>query len=391
MADKHRTVRRQLFPEKLWELVNKPGSGIQWSPDGKRIEVDRKQLEKFIGTKFRSQNFDSFIRQLHFYGFRKCGNSYHHEKFQRGQPEALLAMRRKYSNFPFNSHPNIQASAANKTSTASDGLPPISHEESHNHCYNNNTSSSGSDSLSVINGSNEQGEVAPPMFGTLTSFVQQQQLQATYPYTSQSIEHLITSTPTPSSSSSIVLNNNELKLSADTLAQQVALPVAAYVDTDHAIDYSKTRKTSPAKIHTRTAETTTAANSHNPASVHFADELGGKVGESSGLEIDDFVAKKSNTENMVIYSLQTDSKSNNIAQPIYGKTDDAFPSFSMIKATPTQAIVDKNSVSINLTEAMSDQRADAWPKTLVLNKFQVGGQTLLSAHFLYKLDSGSKP
>lgn len=98
MSGRQRTVRRQLFPEKLWDLVSKPASGIQWSADGKRIEVDKLELEKCLGTKFRLHKFDSFIRQLHLYGFKKCGNSYHHEKFQRGRPETLLTMKRKYSN-----------------------------------------------------------------------------------------------------------------------------------------------------------------------------------------------------------------------------------------------------------------------------------------------------
>lgn len=110
MNVKRRPTKRQLFPEKLWDLVNKPDSGIEWTEDGTKIEVERSQLEKLIGTKFRSKNFDSFIRQLHFYGFRKNGNYYQHDKFQRGQPEALKTMKRKYS------HLNPPADAC-KTST----------------------------------------------------------------------------------------------------------------------------------------------------------------------------------------------------------------------------------------------------------------------------------
>jgi len=127
MSAKPRPARRQLFPEKLWDLVNKPASGVQWSPDGKKIEVERSQLEKFIGTKFRSHNFDSFIRQLHFYGFRKCGNSYHHDKFQRGQPERLVTMKRKYSNLTLgpmcsgasSQSPTYTGTASSNDSTAS--------------------------------------------------------------------------------------------------------------------------------------------------------------------------------------------------------------------------------------------------------------------------------
>lgn len=97
---KTRESRRMLFPEKLWDLVNRYGSGIQWSHDGISIQVDRSLLQNYLQTKFRSQNFDSFIRQLHFYGFKKSGNSYHHDLFQRGQPELLLSMKRRYSNPP---------------------------------------------------------------------------------------------------------------------------------------------------------------------------------------------------------------------------------------------------------------------------------------------------
>lgn len=104
--------RRQLFPEKLWELVNShQGSGIRWSPsNNKCIEIERSKLERYLQTKFRSQNFDSFIRQLHFYGFKKCGNSYYHDKFQRDQPDRIHSMRRKYSL-------NMLASGGNQTAS----------------------------------------------------------------------------------------------------------------------------------------------------------------------------------------------------------------------------------------------------------------------------------
>ena len=97
--------KRQLFPEKLWELVNsQQNSGIRWSPNNSKcIEIERSKLERFLQTKFRSQNFDSFIRQLHFYGFKKCGNSYYHDKFQRDQIEGIHTMKRKYSSLPMSS------------------------------------------------------------------------------------------------------------------------------------------------------------------------------------------------------------------------------------------------------------------------------------------------
>lgn len=121
-----RLVRRQLFPEKLWDLVHNTDSGIDWSADGTCIEVERTLLEKSIGAKFRSQNFDSFIRQLHFYGFRKAGNSYYHEKFQQNQLEQVLTMKRKYSNAaltPISDNANVatMVNAMSQTSNGSGG------------------------------------------------------------------------------------------------------------------------------------------------------------------------------------------------------------------------------------------------------------------------------
>lgn len=393
MADKQRAVRRQLFPEKLWELVKRADSGIQWSPDGKRIEVDRKQLEKFIGTFFRSHNFDSFIRQLHFYGFRKCGNSYHHEKFQRDQPDALAGMRRKYSNYSYGSQSSGSGANNRHTATVPDDLaaPPSPTESNNNHCYD---SPSGSDSLSVING-NDQGLAPVPsaVFGTMANYMHPPAAM----YTPQSLSTTSTPASTPLS---MKINKNELKLRANSLAQQLGSPDAActYDASDYAIDYSKKpRKASPTKLqppsvaplHTAMGPTTSTIN--NPVSVHFADEFGDKVAHSSRMDSDQFGAGKGHVEDIIVYTLETTMKSNHPSQPAHGQTNDEFPSFSTIKATPTKAVFNGNSLSINLTEAMKDKTSSAWPKTLVLNRFPVGDQGLMAAHFLYKVQNGMKP
>lgn len=324
MAEKHRAVRRQLFPEKLWELVNKPASGIQWSPDGKRIEVERSQLEKFIGTKFRSQNFDSFIRQLHFYGFRKCGNSYHHEKFQRGRPEALLTMRRKYSNFTFN-----QISRAEINSES----PPA--------CYN--TSSSGSDSLSPSN--NEHSST----LSNLMSIVQQNYV--------------------PDAS----LHNR----STLDLVQHVV------DDNDRAIDYSKKRKPSPIKPIQATQQTIT--NFMHDTNEDDYDDFGDNI-ELDRMEKQD---SSTRTEDIMMYLLEPKSSTSPMAQPLLGG-DKAMQSFSKIRASRAQAVVDKDTVSISLKDVTKNlQSGVTLPMTLILNKMPVGGQTLLSAYFVYKTEGGS--
>lgn len=108
MTNRSRQAKRLLFPAKLWDLVHKPESGVKWSEDGTCIEVERAQLEKSFGNMFRSRNFDSFIRQLHFYGFRKAGNSYLHEKFQRHRFNEVLTMKRKYSNMTLDLRKSIK-------------------------------------------------------------------------------------------------------------------------------------------------------------------------------------------------------------------------------------------------------------------------------------------
>eukprot|EP01031_Cornospumella_fuschlensis_P029830 gene29830-36020_t len=92
------------FTRKLFDILadERNAAIISWSHDGSTFEVtDPKLLERDVLPKyFRHGRFQSLVRQLNFYSFKKVGKErsswiYTHPCFRRGRPELLLQLRRK--------------------------------------------------------------------------------------------------------------------------------------------------------------------------------------------------------------------------------------------------------------------------------------------------------
>lgn len=320
MTGKHRSARRQLFPEKLWDLVNKPESGVQWSPDGKRIEVQRTELEKTIHTKFRSQNFDSFIRQLHFYGFRKCGNSYHHDKFQRGQPEALLTMKRKYSNL------TLPSSAGH------------SHHKSFSPYYKSSS------------GSSLGGESIPGSPST------------------SAIQNLSSQTPIGDSNNNMNLLDEVIDLSNvastykalnNTIANKANFADESIASTynvtpvDGVIDYSRGANRTHRSRHMNRSPSKSLVK---PQALCDGD-----------------------TRTVGLYSARLDSNFSDNES----KNPNLCSKLSEVIEYKTEMHTIKDSKMIAIPDAMRDPSCSAWPKTLVFENTRIGNQKIMSAYFLY--------
>ena len=97
------------FPAVIWRIVNSCSTGaLLWESDGMSIRVDKAKFEdEYLRTQtfFKTKNFQSFIRQLNIYGFRKIPTNYpkgqedavfvyRHDFFRRGHPELLTEVVR---------------------------------------------------------------------------------------------------------------------------------------------------------------------------------------------------------------------------------------------------------------------------------------------------------
>lgn len=95
-----------LFPTKLWRVVNNAENcAVIWNSRGNGIVVREDLIESQVMSLdgFKATNFWSFMRQLHYYGFKKSKrwsrdkpNIHHftHPNFIRNHPELLALVRR---------------------------------------------------------------------------------------------------------------------------------------------------------------------------------------------------------------------------------------------------------------------------------------------------------
>lgn len=102
------SIAKTSFVKKLYDLVmNEPDEIVAFQADGSAFEVkDPKKLEAIVLPKyFRHSRFQSLVRQLNFYNFKKISKErhmwiYHHELFHRDKPALLEGLKRKTSQMP---------------------------------------------------------------------------------------------------------------------------------------------------------------------------------------------------------------------------------------------------------------------------------------------------
>ncbi|KDO33543.1 hypothetical protein SPRG_19177 [Saprolegnia parasitica CBS 223.65] len=108
MASLKPTVKTApIFLQKTFRMFQEAPSDVAtWNQDGTtiRIHVPHQFATSVLPKYFKHNNFLSFVRQLNFYGFRKCKGDaaedaewweFHHDKFSREAPHLMQEIRRK--------------------------------------------------------------------------------------------------------------------------------------------------------------------------------------------------------------------------------------------------------------------------------------------------------
>jgi len=110
------------FLQKLRDIVDKSGGPhCLWGTTGDSLVVtdSSKFAVETLPLYFRTKNFSSFLRQLHFYGFRKTDRGknaweFRHAYFLKDKPELMSRIQRKVAGSSGHGGSNGESTAANK-------------------------------------------------------------------------------------------------------------------------------------------------------------------------------------------------------------------------------------------------------------------------------------
>ncbi|CAD8102750.1 unnamed protein product [Paramecium sonneborni] len=90
------------FLLKLYEILESKQTAIRWNKEGTTFQIlDLSQLtEQIMPQYFKHRNYQSFLRQLNMYGFKKLKNKlgkseFQHQQFKRGLKNNLFKIKRR--------------------------------------------------------------------------------------------------------------------------------------------------------------------------------------------------------------------------------------------------------------------------------------------------------
>lgn len=67
---------------------------MRWSENGQSVFVaPESKFPAHILSRMSSKSYQSLVRRLYYFGFRKVGGAFHHESFSRGQPSSIRPTR----------------------------------------------------------------------------------------------------------------------------------------------------------------------------------------------------------------------------------------------------------------------------------------------------------
>ncbi|CAG7947987.1 unnamed protein product [Penicillium salamii] len=84
------------FVQSLSEILDDPENGevMRWSEDGHSVFIGpENKVPSHILEKMSTKSYQSLIRRLYYFGFRKIGGVYHHDSFIRGRPSSIQPTR----------------------------------------------------------------------------------------------------------------------------------------------------------------------------------------------------------------------------------------------------------------------------------------------------------